>query len=239
MTRLDHPTARNRPACLTTERHRQPATGHRPLATPSIVGPTRLPGTACIRVGDGGILMNEPRGAQPHTSPTVKESPIMAHRPTRREFLQTTAATGIGFWVAAGARAEESKSPNEKIRMASIGIGGKGSSDSGDAANSGEMVAICDVDESRLAGVAEKVPQGQAVHRLPQDARRDGQEHRRGHRQHARPHPRPGRADGHADGQALLLPEAADPFDLRSPADGPGRPGEEGRHADGQPGHGR
>ena len=86
----------------------------------------------------------------------------MANRATRRVFLQTTAATGIGYWVAAGARAEESKSPNDKIRMASVGIGGKGSSDSEDAANNGEMVAICDTDESRLAGVAEKFPKAKA-----------------------------------------------------------------------------
>jgi len=50
--------------------------------------------------------------------------------------LQTTAVTGIGFWVAGGARAQESKSPNEKVAMASIGLGGKGSSDSGDAGTS-------------------------------------------------------------------------------------------------------
>ena len=118
----------------------------------------------------------------------------MSHRTNRRRFLQTTAVTGIGFWVAGGVRAQESKSPNEKIAMASIGVGGKGSSDSGDAGNFGNMVAICDVDEGTLNNAgAEALSQGQALHRLPQDARRDGQEHRRGHREHARSHatPRP------------------------------------------------
>ncbi len=80
----------------------------------------------------------------------------MPNRTNRRQFLQTTAMTGVGFWVAGNLHAEESKSPNEKIRMAAIGIGGKGSSDSGDAAAAGEMVAICDVDENRLNAAAKR-----------------------------------------------------------------------------------
>ncbi len=70
--------------------------------------------------------------------------------------MKTTAATGIGFWVAAGVKAADSKSPNEAIAMASIGIGGKGSSDSEDAGNSGRMVAICDVDQKRLNSMGEE-----------------------------------------------------------------------------------
>ncbi|MCE5268728.1 MAG: Gfo/Idh/MocA family oxidoreductase [Planctomycetaceae bacterium] len=74
----------------------------------------------------------------------------MFHRTNRRRFLQTTAATGVGFWVAGGLRAEPSKSPNERIAFASIGLGGKGLSDSGDAAKAGDMVAICDIDDNTL-----------------------------------------------------------------------------------------
>jgi len=80
----------------------------------------------------------------------------MTHKATRRQFLQTTAATGIGYWVAGGVSAQESNSPNERIAMASIGIGGKGSSDSGDAGRHGDMVAICDVDTGRLEGAGKK-----------------------------------------------------------------------------------
>jgi len=40
--------------------------------------------------------------------------------------------------------------------MASVGIGGKGSSDSNDAGRSGEMVAICDTDTGRLDGAAKR-----------------------------------------------------------------------------------
>jgi len=80
----------------------------------------------------------------------------MARSKTRRQFLKTTAATGIGFWVAGGVQVARSQSPNEQIGMASVGIGGKGSSDSNDAAHRGRMVAICDTDKQRLEGAARK-----------------------------------------------------------------------------------
>ena len=82
----------------------------------------------------------------------------MPHQTNRRQFLQTSAAIGVGYWVAGGVQAQESKSPNERIAFASIGIGGKGSSDSGDAGNAGDMVAICDTDEGRLEGAAKRFP---------------------------------------------------------------------------------
>jgi len=80
----------------------------------------------------------------------------MSYRTNRRRFLQTTAATGVGLWVAGGVRAQESTSPNERIAMASIGIGGKGSSDSRDAGSAGDMVAICDTDENLLNKAGKK-----------------------------------------------------------------------------------
>ncbi len=82
----------------------------------------------------------------------------MGFKSNRRQFLQTSAAIGAGYWVAGGAMAQESNSPNEKIAMASVGIGGKGSSDSADAGRSGDMVAICDVDEKRLEGAGKRFP---------------------------------------------------------------------------------
>jgi predicted dehydrogenase len=82
----------------------------------------------------------------------------MPSRTNRRQFLQTTAVAGIGFWVAGGAAAKDSKSPNERIAMASIGVGGKGSSDASDAANFGDMVAICDVDEGTLNAGKKRFP---------------------------------------------------------------------------------
>ena len=80
----------------------------------------------------------------------------MPRKPSRRQFLQTTAATGVGFWVAAGLHAEESKSPNEKIRFACVGIDGKGASDSEDAGKRGDVVAICDIDDRKLNAASKK-----------------------------------------------------------------------------------
>jgi predicted dehydrogenase len=80
----------------------------------------------------------------------------MPFKSNRRGFLQTSAATGVGFWVAGGLLAAESKSPNQRIAMASVGIGGKGDSDSTDAGHAGDMVAICDIDENRLNNAGER-----------------------------------------------------------------------------------
>jgi predicted dehydrogenase len=69
----------------------------------------------------------------------------------RRDFLKTTALAGAGFWIAGPAPADEkSKSALERINFACIGVGGKGSSDSDDAARHGNVVAICDVDDNTL-----------------------------------------------------------------------------------------
>ncbi len=70
--------------------------------------------------------------------------------PNRREFLLTTGAAAVSYWVAGGAEAKESRSPNERISFASIGIDGKGASDSEDAGRAGDLVAICDVDDDKL-----------------------------------------------------------------------------------------
>ena len=80
----------------------------------------------------------------------------MARKTTRRTFLTETAALSAGLWVAGGIQAKESDSPNEKIRFACIGIGGKGDSDSADAGKHGDVVAICDIDDARLENAGSK-----------------------------------------------------------------------------------
>ncbi|UUO05431.1 Gfo/Idh/MocA family oxidoreductase [Blastopirellula sp. J2-11] len=67
----------------------------------------------------------------------------------RRDFLKVSAAAGVGFW-ASNMQAAESKSPNEQINFACIGVQGKGSSDSRDASRAGNIVAICDIDDNNL-----------------------------------------------------------------------------------------
>ncbi len=82
----------------------------------------------------------------------------MPQKSNRRRFLQTTAVAGIGFWVAGGVRVAQSKSPNERVRFACIGINGKGQSDSADAAGRGDVVAVCDVDKGTLARAGAAFP---------------------------------------------------------------------------------
>jgi len=76
----------------------------------------------------------------------------------RRSFVKTTAALGVGYWVAGGIEPRPSRAANEQINFASIGVGGKGQSDSDDAGKSGNMVAICDIDENTLNGGAKRFP---------------------------------------------------------------------------------
>ncbi len=71
-------------------------------------------------------------------------------RTTRRNFLRVTASTGVGFWVAGGSRIGLSQSANERPNVVCIGVGGKGGSDSNNAAQFGNVIAICDVDRSTL-----------------------------------------------------------------------------------------
>ena len=81
------------------------------------------------------------------------------------------------------------KSPNEKLNIASIGAGGKAASDI-DGCASENIVALCDVDEKQAARKVQGIREGAEVQRLPPDARRAGQRHRRRHRDHSGFHAR-------------------------------------------------
>jgi predicted dehydrogenase len=79
--------------------------------------------------------------------------------PSRREFLAfATAAT-----VACGARAKGAVAANDRLRLASIGVGGMGASDLASLTQHKgvEVVALCDVDANHLAAAAEKFPNAQ------------------------------------------------------------------------------
>lgn len=81
----------------------------------------------------------------------------MTQKNNRRDFLKSTAAAGVGFWVAGGVSSRaRANSPNEKINFASIGLGGAGRHDSADAGKSGNMVAICDVDSGTLDRIGQQ-----------------------------------------------------------------------------------
>jgi predicted dehydrogenase len=79
---------------------------------------------------------------------------------SRRQFLGAGAAAGIGFWAAGDAGADEPKKEAkvDRLRIACIGVGGKGDSDSSQAGNHGDIVAICDIDDNFLNSKAAAFP---------------------------------------------------------------------------------
>ncbi len=83
-------------------------------------------------------------------------SPIQVDR---RRFLGATGA-GLGYFFSAPAYSATrlGRKPNETLRFAGIGVGGKGSSDIDQAGELGDVVALCDVDQRQLAPKAEKWP---------------------------------------------------------------------------------
>jgi predicted dehydrogenase len=76
---------------------------------------------------------------------------------SRRHFLSAS-VVGASYFAAAGTRRAWSQSANERPQVACIGVGGKGGSDSDNAALFGDVIAICDVDRGTLEskGKAEK-----------------------------------------------------------------------------------
>ncbi len=75
---------------------------------------------------------------------------------SRRHFIKysTVTATVLGL-APAFLRGQDL---NSRVHVASIGVGGKGDSDSSDAGGQGDLVAICDVDLNTLNKKGEKFP---------------------------------------------------------------------------------
>jgi predicted dehydrogenase len=71
----------------------------------------------------------------------------MIRKSTRRDFIKHSSAIGAALWVGAPTVFSAEKSPNSRVRYACIGVSGKGQSDSSDAADHGDVVAIVDVDD--------------------------------------------------------------------------------------------
>ena len=78
---------------------------------------------------------------------------------TRRSFLKTTAAgaAALSSGVWSQLAAQESKSPNEKLNVACVGVANRASA-SVNAVKGENIVALCDVDSNYLDRVAAQSP---------------------------------------------------------------------------------
>jgi predicted dehydrogenase len=85
----------------------------------------------------------------------------MNHRTDRRDFLRQTTLAGLGFW-AAGTTTAQDRPPgaNERLNIAVIGVGGRGRANL-DAVRSENIVALCDIDATRLGEAAERFPRAE------------------------------------------------------------------------------
>jgi predicted dehydrogenase len=81
---------------------------------------------------------------------------------TRRQFLRGTAFSAAAFMVVPGGvlGLRGATSPNEKLNLAGIGIGGQGGSDLGQM-ESENIVALCDVDKNHAAHIFKKYSKAQ------------------------------------------------------------------------------
>ncbi|MDZ7619008.1 MAG: Gfo/Idh/MocA family oxidoreductase [Patescibacteria group bacterium] len=76
---------------------------------------------------------------------------------TRRQMLRNTGLAGVGLWLAGGSRQLAAGSANEKLNIACVGLGNQGNANVGLVAGE-NIVALCDVDASRVAMFANRFP---------------------------------------------------------------------------------
>jgi predicted dehydrogenase len=81
----------------------------------------------------------------------------------RRDFIRTLAVTAAGAALAGCATTQTAPrrriSPNEKLNLGVIGVAGRGGENLREVAALENIVALCDVDATRLHGAAQKFPE--------------------------------------------------------------------------------
>ncbi|HEX5272433.1 MAG TPA: Gfo/Idh/MocA family oxidoreductase [Gemmataceae bacterium] len=83
----------------------------------------------------------------------------MPHRPTRRRFLRASAAGASAFFAWPLLAADKKPAANERLRVGVIGVAAQGEYDWTNVAAAGaEIVAWCDVDETRTGKARETFP---------------------------------------------------------------------------------
>jgi len=102
---------------------------------------------------------NDPRRPFVQAVLAVFAGPIgrtaMSQRLNRREMLQGSALAAAAMLACGRANSAESNSPNEKLNLAFVGAGGRGSANL-DQLKDHNVVALCDVDEKRAGATFEK-----------------------------------------------------------------------------------
>jgi len=89
----------------------------------------------------------------------------MSLRQNRRRFLQTTTAAGLGYlFVGPAASVSRVYGAADRLRVAGVGVGGKGSSDIDQAGNLMDVTVLCDIDENFMAPKAKKWPSAKVIH---------------------------------------------------------------------------
>ncbi len=78
----------------------------------------------------------------------------------RRQFIQSAASAAFAFSLVPA----RVWGANERLRVAGIGVGGKGSGDLDQAANHGDVVALCDCDDTSLQAKLRKFPAAAGFH---------------------------------------------------------------------------
>lgn len=79
---------------------------------------------------------------------------------TRRQFLTRTSATAAGLWLAVPQflRAQGTIAANDKLNVGIVGVAGQGGYSIGQLKDITNIVALCDVDEAKLAAAKQKFP---------------------------------------------------------------------------------
>lgn len=84
---------------------------------------------------------------------------------TRREFVKSVLASGLGFTILRNARSAYAYAENEKLNIALVGVGGRGRWFVDTIPTLGEnVVALCDVDERKAAEAYARFPELPGFH---------------------------------------------------------------------------
>ncbi len=87
----------------------------------------------------------------------------MPQRFSRRQLLQNSALAGAGLCLPCHLVNAKEESPNEKLNIAVIGVGGRGAANLGGVASQ-NIVALCDVDDHRADKAYERFPKAKKFH---------------------------------------------------------------------------